>query len=205
VARLAEAERARRLLAAAPAEAAEHAGEPAARPAQLELDLLERQPVGGAIEQEVEDGPHARGDVLVERPGLLGELGRDVEGVLEVASVVGREFESELVTEVSDLEADSVVAALESAVTAGLLIDVPGTLDRYAFSTLRAVAIALDAPVDWKVLRARYPAAHPATLLDPERATTLADAERDAAWTRIRTAAKKYHVEVNEKSWRELK
>jgi DNA-binding SARP family transcriptional activator/tetratricopeptide (TPR) repeat protein len=63
-----------------------------------------------------------------------GELGRDVERVLEVASVVGREFESELVTEVSDLDADSVVAALESAVTAGLLIDVPGTLDRYAFS-----------------------------------------------------------------------
>jgi DNA-binding SARP family transcriptional activator/tetratricopeptide (TPR) repeat protein len=63
-----------------------------------------------------------------------GELGRDVERVLEVASVVGREFESELVTEVSDLAGDSVVAALESAVTAGLLIDVPGTLDRYAFS-----------------------------------------------------------------------
>ena len=33
----------------------------------------------------------------------------------------------------------------------------------------------------------------------------VTDAERDAAWTRIRTAAKKYHVEVNEKSWRELK
>ena len=63
-----------------------------------------------------------------------GELGPDVERVLEVASVVGREFESELLVEVSDLPADSVVAALESAVTAGLLIDVPGTLDRYAFS-----------------------------------------------------------------------
>jgi DNA-binding SARP family transcriptional activator/tetratricopeptide (TPR) repeat protein len=63
-----------------------------------------------------------------------GELGPDVERVLEVASVVGREFESELLAEVSDLPADSVVAALESAVTAGLLIDVPGTLDRYAFS-----------------------------------------------------------------------
>ncbi len=62
------------------------------------------------------------------------ELGPDVERVLEVASVVGREFESELLVEVSDLPADSVVAALESAVTAGLLIDVPGTLDRYAFS-----------------------------------------------------------------------
>ncbi len=62
------------------------------------------------------------------------ELGSDVERVLELASVVGREFESELLAEISDLPADSVVAALESAVTAGLLIDVPGTLDRYAFS-----------------------------------------------------------------------
>lgn len=63
-----------------------------------------------------------------------GELGREVEGVLEVAAVVGREFESELLAEVSDIPADSVVGSLESAVTAGLLIDVPGTLDRYAFS-----------------------------------------------------------------------
>ncbi len=62
------------------------------------------------------------------------ELGNDVERVLEVASVVGREFESDLLADVSDLPADSVVAALEAAVTAGLLIDVPGTLDRYAFS-----------------------------------------------------------------------
>ncbi|MGH2982105.1 MAG: ATP-binding protein, partial [Solirubrobacterales bacterium] len=63
-----------------------------------------------------------------------GELGPDVERVLAVASVVGREFESELLADVSDLPADAVVAALETAVTAGLLIDVPGTLDRYAFS-----------------------------------------------------------------------
>jgi DNA-binding SARP family transcriptional activator len=62
------------------------------------------------------------------------ELGKEVEHVLEVASVVGREFESELLVEVADLPADDVVAALERAVTAGLLIDVPGTLDRYAFS-----------------------------------------------------------------------
>jgi DNA-binding SARP family transcriptional activator/predicted ATPase len=62
------------------------------------------------------------------------ELGEDAERVLEVASVVGRESESELLTEVSDLRSDEVVSALESAVTAGLLIDVPGALDRYAFA-----------------------------------------------------------------------
>lgn len=33
----------------------------------------------------------------------------------------------------------------------------------------------------------------------------VTDSERDAAWKRIRSAAKKYHVELNEKDWRELR
>ncbi len=32
----------------------------------------------------------------------------------------------------------------------------------------------------------------------------VTDGERDAAWKRIKTAAKKYDVTVDEKSWREL-
>ena len=32
----------------------------------------------------------------------------------------------------------------------------------------------------------------------------VTDKERDAAWKRIKNAAKKYGVEVSEKSWREL-
>lgn len=32
----------------------------------------------------------------------------------------------------------------------------------------------------------------------------VSDDERDDAWARIKTAAKKHGVEVNEKSWREL-
>ena len=32
----------------------------------------------------------------------------------------------------------------------------------------------------------------------------VSDAERDEAWKRIKAAAKKYDVEVNEKSWREI-
>ena len=32
----------------------------------------------------------------------------------------------------------------------------------------------------------------------------VSDAERDAAWKRIKSAAKKFGVDVNEKSWREL-
>jgi hypothetical protein len=32
----------------------------------------------------------------------------------------------------------------------------------------------------------------------------VSDAERDAAWKRIRAAAKKHDVELHEKDWREL-
>ena len=32
----------------------------------------------------------------------------------------------------------------------------------------------------------------------------VSDAERDAAWKRIQAAAKKFGVEVHEKSWREI-
>ena len=51
--------------------------------------------------------------------------------------------------------------------------------------TARAVAIALDGPVDWELLRARYPAEHPVTLLDPDRSTTLAGAEREYGGARF--------------------
>lgn len=32
----------------------------------------------------------------------------------------------------------------------------------------------------------------------------VTDAERDEAWTRIRAAAKKFDVELNERDWREI-
>ena len=39
----------------------------------------------------------------------------------------------------------------------------------------------LDAPVDWALVRARYPAAHPVTFLEPDRSSTVGQAERDSA------------------------
>jgi hypothetical protein len=33
----------------------------------------------------------------------------------------------------------------------------------------------------------------------------VTDAERDSAWKRIRAAARKHNVELNEKDWRDLK
>ena len=57
-------------------------------------------------------------------------------------------------------------------------------LDRHAFSSLRAVAIALDAAPDLAFLRTRYPAAHAVTLIgERETRTTLADVDpRGARW-----------------------
>ena len=37
-----------------------------------------------------------------------------------------------------------------------------------------------------------------------DQAKGVSDSERDDAWSRIKKAAKKHGVEVNEKSWREL-
>jgi hypothetical protein len=37
-----------------------------------------------------------------------------------------------------------------------------------------------------------------------DRVEGVSDSERDDAWDRIKRAAKKYDVEVSEKSWREL-
>ena len=37
-----------------------------------------------------------------------------------------------------------------------------------------------------------------------DQVTGVTDAERDAAWKRIQTAAKKFDVDLAEKSWREL-
>jgi uncharacterized protein YabN with tetrapyrrole methylase and pyrophosphatase domain len=58
-------------------------------------------------------------------------------------------------------------------------------LDRHAISTLRALAIAVDGPVDWALLRARYPSDHPVQLLDADRATTLTDVEQHAGRSRF--------------------
>ncbi len=51
-------------------------------------------------------------------------------------------------------------------------------LDRHAYSAIRAVAIALDAPVDWAFLRRRYPPDHPLRAVGSagEHSATLADA-----------------------------
>ena len=79
------------------------------------------------------------------------------------------------------------LAALLARWPAGVDVVPASRLDRHTFTTLRATAIALDSAPDWRLLRSRYPDAHPVTLLDGdrERATTLAAAERDLAVARF--------------------
>ena len=46
----------------------------------------------------------------------------------------GSDFSADFVNEVADLPPEDVIAALEAAVGAAVLVDVPGSLDRYAFA-----------------------------------------------------------------------
>jgi DNA-binding SARP family transcriptional activator len=62
------------------------------------------------------------------------ELGPPAEKVLEVASVMGRGFDAELLVAVSELPADEVIGVVDRAASADLLADVPGQVDRYTFS-----------------------------------------------------------------------
>ncbi len=64
----------------------------------------------------------------------VGELGPRAAEILEVASVIGREFDLSLLVEVSGLPAEDVAGSVEAAVVARLVTDVQGTLDRYAFA-----------------------------------------------------------------------
>src|SRR5204862_171247 len=73
------------------------------------------------------------------------------------------------------------VADVGKALDAGTDFAAASRLHRHAFSTFRPVAIVLDAPVDWALVRPRYPAAQPVTFLEPDRSSTVGQAERDSA------------------------
>lgn len=64
----------------------------------------------------------------------LSRLGPDANQVLGVAAVVGREFDLSVVEEVSRLDRDVVVDALDEAVRAGLVAEDPDTVGRFQFT-----------------------------------------------------------------------
>lgn len=79
-----------------------------------------------------EDGvPPLVREAITHRLATLGPLAATA---LEVAAVCGSDFSAGFVTEMADLPPEDVIAALEAGVAAAVLVDVPGSLDRYAFA-----------------------------------------------------------------------
>lgn len=62
----------------------------------------------------------------------LGRLGEEVEGALRAASVIGYEFDVELLAAVLDQPADDVVEALDRAAAANIVVEIG--VDRFRFS-----------------------------------------------------------------------
>jgi len=61
-------------------------------------------------------------------------LGDDAHRVLSAAAVAGRDFDVSVAAAASDLDAEMVLEVLESALTAGLVAEVPGATDRFTFT-----------------------------------------------------------------------
>ena len=94
----------------------------------------DRPPLGGRSVRAAlyQDGvPPLVREAVVHRVGTLGPI---AVRAMEVAAVCGSDFSADFVNEVADLPPEDVIAALEAAVAAAVLVDVPGSLDRYAFA-----------------------------------------------------------------------
>jgi class 3 adenylate cyclase/tetratricopeptide (TPR) repeat protein len=60
-------------------------------------------------------------------------LGHTANSVLQIASVIGRDFEFDVLERVSDASEDEVLTSLEEATAARIVGEVPDALDRYTF------------------------------------------------------------------------
>ena len=75
--------------------------------------------------------PHGVREVVARR---LQHLSAEANRVLAVASVIGREFELATLERVADLPDDPLLDALDEAVAARVIAEVPGAAGRYSFS-----------------------------------------------------------------------
>ncbi|WP_204079921.1 ATP-binding protein [Mycobacterium riyadhense] len=75
--------------------------------------------------------PRSVRDVVAQR---IHRLGPDVVSVLSAAAVIGREFDLELLSVVSERCEDDLLAALESAVAGSVLRESPEALGRFVFA-----------------------------------------------------------------------
>ena len=89
---------------------------------------LESPGSGGAWRVEI---PQSVREVIGRR---LDHLSEDCNVLLTVASVIGREFALSLLRPATDLPPDRLLGALEEAVAARVVNEVPGSIGRYSFS-----------------------------------------------------------------------
>ena len=75
--------------------------------------------------------PTAAREVISHR---LARLSDECVQLLTIGAVVGREFDLEPLEQVSPLPVGSVLSALDEATGAGLLVELPGSRERFAFS-----------------------------------------------------------------------
>ncbi len=75
--------------------------------------------------------PEGVRDVIGRR---LARLSKDANRVLRVAAVTGAEFDARVIHQTEILDEDELVAALEEATAARLLVEVPGAVPRYRFA-----------------------------------------------------------------------
>jgi tetratricopeptide (TPR) repeat protein len=90
---------------------------------QLRLDLAD----SGTVHRNVPKGI----EMLIAR--RLGGLGPVTQEVLDAASVAGREFALGLLVPLLGRPVEEVIDALEEAIRAGLVVEVPGQVNRFAF------------------------------------------------------------------------
>jgi len=105
-------------------------------------EILRHLSESGAIFQEGERWTY-RGDItalgipegIKEVIGRrLSRLSEETNKVLHLAAVIGRQFDVALLTRIADLSEEVILDALDDAAAAALVAEVPGSVDRFAFS-----------------------------------------------------------------------
>ena len=64
----------------------------------------------------------------------LNRLSDETNKILHLAAVIGRQFDVPLLTRIADTREDAILDALDEAGAAALVAEIPGTVDRFAFS-----------------------------------------------------------------------
>lgn len=74
--------------------------------------------------------PQSVRDVVGQR---IARMGDDILKALRAAAVVGKEFDLELLADITGQDEDDLLDLLESAISAGILAEVPGGVERFRF------------------------------------------------------------------------